>query len=310
MQIHIRRDRQQFEPYTLKQIHEYLKSGQILSSDHAWYQGSPDWVPLSTVPGVSGSDGPPSFSHAVPNGVRGDSAVLYHHVSKLKFILFSIVSFGLYEVYWFYKNWKYVGRRDGSGIRPFWRGVFSPIWCHPLCKDIDHHYGGLSTGTLVLIPLLYFLLVLASRLPDPYWLLSLVSFAPLLPLVSRIDDINRGRDVVASYYSRFSLGSVALSLIGALLLALMLVDQFGLTPSTKVVAGTEMKSSDLRYLRSADIIEDDETVLFFYSTGLVSIRDEGNVLTDRRVISYESDSDESKLAVASATFGEIKNIET
>jgi len=33
MQIHISREGQQFGPYTLEQIHEYLKTGQILLTD-------------------------------------------------------------------------------------------------------------------------------------------------------------------------------------------------------------------------------------------------------------------------------------
>jgi hypothetical protein len=300
MQIHISRDGQQFGPYTLEQIREYLKTGQVVAGDLAWYHGAAGWVPLSTVPGVDGSTPLPISP--------GASAAVYHHVSKFKFILYSIVSFGLYEIYWFYKNWKYVKQRDGVDIRPFWRGLFSPIWCYSLCKDISENGGVLAPLALVLVPVFYLALVVASRLPDPYWLISLASFAPLLVLVGQINRINRDRGVVGPYYSRFGVGPILLSLLGAGLLALIFVDLFRLVPSTKVVPGSEMSSADLDYLRSAKIIESDETVLFFYSTGLFSMQDEGNVLTDRRVISYEKESEDSELTIAATPFARIKDI--
>lgn len=52
MQIHINRDGQDFGPYSLDQVHQYLQDGSIVASDMAWYDGAPDWMPLPKVPGV------------------------------------------------------------------------------------------------------------------------------------------------------------------------------------------------------------------------------------------------------------------
>jgi hypothetical protein len=88
-----------------------------------------------------------------------------------------------------------------------------------------------------------------------------------------------------------------------LTLGLGVLTQTSLLPSTEVIEGNQLTSRDLDLLRSEHIIEEDETVRLFYSTGLLSIRDEGNLLTDRRVVSYERVEDE--MWVYSALFGEI-----
>ncbi len=52
MQIHIHRDGQDFGPYTLDQVNQYLQEGTIVPTDMAWADGFPDWTPLPKVSGV------------------------------------------------------------------------------------------------------------------------------------------------------------------------------------------------------------------------------------------------------------------
>ncbi len=52
MNINIHRDGQDFGPYTLEQVNQYLRDGSIVPSDMAWHDGLPDWVPLPQVKGV------------------------------------------------------------------------------------------------------------------------------------------------------------------------------------------------------------------------------------------------------------------
>ena len=77
------------------------------------------------------------------NPMRSGDAViglpepLFLHISVARLILLSIASFGIYEAYWVYKNWKYINERGRLGIRPFWRGVFSLFFCHSLLRRIQ-----------------------------------------------------------------------------------------------------------------------------------------------------------------------------
>ncbi len=70
----------------------------------------------------------------VANGdaLTGPLDPLFLHISVTRLILMSVASVGLYEVYWIYKNWKYIKEREGLRIRPFWRGVFGVFFCHSL----------------------------------------------------------------------------------------------------------------------------------------------------------------------------------
>ncbi len=52
-EIHVNRAGQQFGPYLFNELKDYLKNGNLRFSDMVWFQGVPEWVPLSSLPGVS-----------------------------------------------------------------------------------------------------------------------------------------------------------------------------------------------------------------------------------------------------------------
>jgi hypothetical protein len=118
--------------------------------------------------------------------------------STTKFVLMSICTGGFYELYWFYKNWVYIKRRTGLSIIPFWRAFFAPLWAYSCFREIvaigeskspwdSVDAAGPPIGRLAFV---YFLLVASSRLPDPYWLVSLLSFLPMIPVNSYASAIN------------------------------------------------------------------------------------------------------------------------
>jgi len=90
------------------------------------------------------------------------STALFLYIPISRLILLSIASFGLYEAYWIYKNWRYIKERDGFNIQPFWRGFFGIFFCHSLLRWIHKDKearavavpafspGGLATGWVVL----------------------------------------------------------------------------------------------------------------------------------------------------------------
>lgn len=77
-------------------------------------------------------------------------------------------------------------------------------------------------------------------------------------------------------------------------------------PSTAVVSSADVGRGDLDLLRGNEIVSPGEQVLFFYSAGLFSILEDGNVLTDERIISYVTQ--DSELSIASAFFEEVAQI--
>ncbi len=49
-------------------------------------------------------------------------------VATHKFIVLSVCSLGIYELYWCYQNWKRLKQASGERLSPFWRAVFAPLW--------------------------------------------------------------------------------------------------------------------------------------------------------------------------------------
>jgi hypothetical protein len=65
-------------------------------------------------------------NEALVPAASGESptAPIFFAVSIPKFIVLSICSIGIYDLYWFYKNWQLVRAREQSDISPFWRAFF------------------------------------------------------------------------------------------------------------------------------------------------------------------------------------------
>ena len=65
-----------------------------------------------------------------------DAQPMFFPVSRLKLLVMSLVTFGLYQIFWFYKNWQLLKAATGSNISPFWRAVFNGICCCSLIAKI------------------------------------------------------------------------------------------------------------------------------------------------------------------------------
>lgn len=64
MQVYTASQGRQQGPYTIEQINTALSAGQLTQHGTlAWYEGSPNWIPLSQVPGVTGN--PPTNAGGV-----------------------------------------------------------------------------------------------------------------------------------------------------------------------------------------------------------------------------------------------------
>ena len=82
----------------------------------------------------------------------------------------------------------------------------------------------------------------------------------------------------------------------------------GYVPSDRVQTHDEIEDKHMQVLLDEGIIEQGERIEHFYSEGLVSVREGGSVLTDRRVIAYE-EWDDDELNVYQFDFDEIVSVE-
>ncbi|NVJ48970.1 MAG: hypothetical protein HWE13_12885 [Gammaproteobacteria bacterium] len=82
--------------------------------------------------------------------------------------------------------------------------------------------------------------------------------------------------------------------------------KLGYLPSTETLQRSDIPDRYKEILVEANIIDEKDIVYGFYSFGLLSIMEDGNLYTDKAVISYETLEDE--LFVYSARFEEIDEL--
>ena len=104
-------------------------------------------------------------------------------ISVNKFILLFLASLGLYGVWWMYKSWKFFKEKEMLDIMPVARAIFSVFYAYGLFEKIltsalsSGYKKTYSSGGLFA---LFIIINLTSRLPDPFWMISLLGFLPLI----------------------------------------------------------------------------------------------------------------------------------
>ncbi|HKE88283.1 MAG TPA: hypothetical protein VKB50_31215 [Vicinamibacterales bacterium] len=128
-----------------------------------------------------------------------------------KLIIMCFCTFTLYEIYWFYKNWKRIAERERITISPQARGLFAVFYCYQ-CFARIRDYGVSSTDTLSLqvfwnesqetpviagrklaaVPLAigWIVTTVVSGIPAPYSLISLFAFLFLVPVQKHANRVN------------------------------------------------------------------------------------------------------------------------
>jgi hypothetical protein len=179
--------------------------------------------------------GAPAFNpYAAPTAAVADAApasgaAVFFPVSLLKLTLMSLATLGLYEIYWFYQNWKCVHHNFGDKVNAPVRAVFYPLVSYSLFRKIREQAGKaqldgeLQAGALALT---VFLIGALWRLPDPWWLVSLLGFLPLLPVQSTVNELNRKLAPQAGDNSSFSGLNIAGLIVGGILLLMAILGTF------------------------------------------------------------------------------------
>jgi hypothetical protein len=163
---------------------------------------------------------------AAPADIDAYRATPQFAVSLTKFAVMSLCTFGVYELYWAYKHWDAQRRREQEDLSPFWRSFFAPLWGFsllPRLGRITGAYGRPATWSGSALALAYFLLCASWRLPDPLWLVTLLSFLPLLVVQRSINQLNAAVAPDASHNDSYSGLNVVMIIIGGLCLALAIL---------------------------------------------------------------------------------------
>ena len=88
------------------------------------------------------------------------------------------------------------------------------------------------------------------------------------------------------YYVGIPVAFITLAFMG-----LGILTTTSVLPSTQVLAGSEMPSKDIALLTEKGVLYPDEKITYFYSAGFLSILEDGNVMTDTRLVVYVREDD-------------------
>jgi hypothetical protein len=105
-------------------------------------------------------------------------------VGRGKLVVMSVVTLGLYQLFWFYQQWRRVKYTE-ENIRPALRAFFSVFFCYSLFKRVRESARTLGMEPPLPVPLLaaaFILLSLGWELPKPFSLMAFLSVLPLVPI--------------------------------------------------------------------------------------------------------------------------------
>lgn len=163
--------------------------------------------------------------------LEGTSEVEVQHLITLnKFIFLSLISYGTYEIWWMYKAWKYYKQKEKSDIVPAARAIFALFFLNALfgkIQDSAREKGYEKTYSTVPLFIGFFVVNALYRLPDPYSLLSLLSFVFLIPAFNALNFEKRNSpEISVNEQTGFSNRQIGLILIGLVFWVLAL---YGMT---------------------------------------------------------------------------------
>lgn len=147
-------------------------------------------------------------------------------VSTTKLLVLSICTLGFYQVYWFYKNWRLIKERENSDISPAPRAIFSVFYCYQCFKRIgDFALPASAMTELAAGPLAagWIITSLLHKLPEPYWLVSLLAPFFLVPVQARANRVNAAVNPDHDPNSHFSLWNWVAIVLGSALLVFAVI---------------------------------------------------------------------------------------
>ena len=241
----ISRNGQVYGPYTLDDLRRYVASGNVMAGDFALPKDGSAWVTVAEVLGgleapalleagavvsaeTPSAPMPPAYAGPFAGATEVTGQYLFFSVSPVKFCVMSACTFGIYQLYWAYKNWSiYQDQVDGH-IMPWARAIFAGIWNFPLFsrvrdkaieREIAVPWNPIVLGIAVV------LLSFSSRLPHAWSALVFVSFLAYLPVVVTIERLNTLDEpaVRLPLNSQFSAWNIVGVVVGGILLLLSLL---------------------------------------------------------------------------------------
>ncbi len=151
-------------------------------------------------------------------------------ISLNKFIILSILSIGLYEIWWIYKAWRFFKEKNELDIYPAIRALLSVFFLYFLYNRIldyakDEEYAKSYSPGFLFIGFVSFSLL--TRLPDPIWVIGMIRFVFSIPPFLALNSAKTNSDEISVVVQEdFNLGQIFLIVIGSIIWILFFASLF------------------------------------------------------------------------------------
>ena len=142
-----------------------------------------------------------------------------YSISIPKLIILSITTLGLFELYWFYKQFKSFKEVRNWDINPWLRTLFGGVTAYTLFREVERAEKEIDSSKdlfAIGLAIVFFFTLALSRLPNPYWLLAFLSVIPLVPVQNAINfywDSRFGDNAVKSKFGGWNYVVAAIGLV-------------------------------------------------------------------------------------------------
>ncbi len=163
---------------------------------------------------------------------------MFYPVKLSKFILLSVVSFGIYQYFWAYKNWRWLRDVGNEHNTPFLRAFFMNFTNFVLLPQLESEgkqgYAWYNPYMGGLLAFAFFAFNIIGRIGDrieeaPIWVsvFGLISFVILIPAAMQILKLNEGNEEVIAKNSTYHWTTVGFIILFSPIFLLVL---YGLFP--------------------------------------------------------------------------------
>jgi|GEM_PF-397540 len=242
----------------------------------------------------------------------------YAVVSPWQFLMFSMSTIGVYQVYWFFRAWQFIKKRNGSELWPVARAFFMAFWFFPLYKNVGgllgaEHKWSNRIGIFSLLAVVFFCATWLSNRSEQYGfaavLVATLACLPLLVVVNHAAaEGETSENELPSHSLTWGVRHVALLMLGVPIISYLLAQQLFLVASNTVISGDRLWGHDLKFMRRNGVVMPGEEIRKFYSDAFWDIRSDGNGFTGSGVFSYWLDEDE-QLWVENAPYSTVTAVD-
>jgi len=162
----------------------------------------------------------------VSHSSEGDGTTpTFYPCSLLKVGLLSVCTLGLYQIFWFYKNWCLEKDRTGENIMPVWRSIFGVFFCYDLFKRIRAYQHKEQRNELPagMYATIWIICNFAYRLPGLLFWLGFLSVAPVVLVQAEINAINAADAPGHDPNTRFTVWNWIIVLVGIGIVTLAII---------------------------------------------------------------------------------------